>query len=300
MRKVMEWAAVAALAILASCQQMPEDNVDSRAMVKFSIEATTLPRSEINGWVDGVNEDLEMNGEQVKSRAEKEAATRMAFYLLDEEGVQVLNQEKDNSDDEYMSLYAEVPVGMYQLVAFAHNGNSDVSMDENAVITPEGKLTDSFVYYQELTLDEKSDNSQSIILDRCVAKFSLAHTDAIPESAATVEIMVSGAAKVLNAKTGFGTETDDYTVTFNIPNSAIGTKDNLFSVFVFLTDTESIVDITASTKDAEGKVLTSYDFEDVEMEVNMQTVYTGAFFHSDRKTSASINAEWKNNNEQTF
>ena len=51
---------------------------------------------------------------------------------------------------------------------------------------------------------------------------------------------------------------------------------------------------------ANGNKITSYTFEDVEMEVNMQTIYTGAFFHSDQKTSASINSEWKDNNEQTF
>ena len=291
MKKTARWVAVAALAMLASCQQVPEDDVDSRAMVKFSVEATILPSSEVSGWGEGADENLEMNGVQVKSRTETEAATRMAFYLLDEEGEKVLSQEKDNSDDEYMNLYAEVPVGAYQLVAFAHNGSEDVSMDENAIITPDGKLTDSFVYYKELTLDEESGNSQSIVIDRCVAKFSLVHTDAIPSGAASVELKVSGAAKVLNAKTGLGKEEKDYAVTFNIPTTAIGTKNNLFSVFVFLTDIESAVDVTATTKDADGNTITSYTFEDVEMEVNMQTIYTGAFFHSDQKIGATINSE---------
>lgn len=300
MKKTVGWVAVAALAMLASCQQVPENDVESRAMVKLSVEATTLPRSEVSGWGEGADENLEMNGVQVKSRAETEAATRMAFYLLDEDGEKVLSQEKDNSDDEYMNLYAEVPVGTYQLVAFAHNGSSDVSMDENAVITPEGKLTDSFIYYKELTLDEESDNSQSIVLDRCVAKFSLVHTDAIPTEAASVEIKVTGAAKVLNAKTGLGKEAADYTVTINIPSTAIGTKNNQFSVFVFLTDIESTVGVTAASKDADGNTITSYTFEDVEMEVNMQTIYTGAFFHSDQNIGATINSEWKENNEQTF
>ena len=290
MKKAVGWVAAVALAMLASCQQVPEDDVDSRAMVKFSVEATTLPRSEVSDWGEGADENLEMNGVQVKSRTETEAATRMAFYLLDEDGEKVLSQEKDNSDDEYMNLYAEVPVGTYQLVAFAHNGSEDVSVDENAVITPEGKLTDSFIYYKELTLNEESDNSQSIVLDRCVAKFSLMHTDAIPSGAASVELKMSGAAKALNAKTGLGKE-EDYTVSINIPSTAIGTKNNLFSAFVFLTGAESTVDVIATTKDADGNAITSYTLEDVEMEVNMQTIYTGAFFHSDQKISASINLD---------
>jgi hypothetical protein len=60
------------------------------------------------------------------------------------------------------------------------------------------------------------------------------------------------------------------------------------------------LDIVATSKDSSGNTITSYTFEDVEMEVNMQTIYTGAFFHSDQKISATINSEWKDNNEQTF
>ena len=37
-----------------------------------------------------------------------------------------------------------------------------------------------------------------------------------------------------------------------------------------------------------------------EDDVNMQTIYTGAFFHSGQKISATINSEWEDNNEQTF
>lgn len=296
----MKGMAAAMLLLLASCQQVPEDNVESRALVKFSVEATTLPRAEVKGWEKGAEADAELNGEQVKSRAEKEAATRMAFYLLNESGTKEVSQEKDNSDSEFMNLDAEVPVGTYQLVAFAHNGSSDVSVDANAVVTPEGKLTDSFLYYKVLTLDEESDNSQSIVLDRCVAKFSLVHTDAIPEGASSVEFKVTGGAKALNAKTGLGAEAVEHTVVINIPERLIGTKNNNFAFYVFLMSEESTLDIVATSKDGSGNTITSYTFEDVEMEVNMQTIYTGAFFHSDQKISATINSEWKDNNEQTF
>lgn len=300
MKKSLMLIALAAMGLWTACQQIPEDDVNSRAMTSLSVRATTLPSSDVDGWDLGSDTEYEMNGMQVQSRAEKEAATRMAFYLLDGEGVKVLSQEKDNSDSEYMSLNAEVPVGTYQLVAFAHNGSSDVSVDANAVVTPEGKLTDSFLYYKVLTLDEESDNSQSIVLDRCVAKFSLVHTDAIPEGASSVEFTIVGAAKALNAKTGFGAKSVEHSVVINIPERLIGTKNNNLAFYVFLMAEKSLLDISVVSKDANGNKITSYTFEDVEMEVNMQTIYTGAFFHSDQKISASINSEWKDNNEQTF
>lgn len=300
MRKLLTLIALAAMGLWTACQQIPEDNVNSRSMTSLSIKATTLPDSEVDEWDSGSDAEYEMNGTQIQSRAEKEAATRMAFYLLDESGTKVVSQEKDNSDSEYMSLNVEVPVGTYQLVAFAHNGSSDVSVNANAAVAPTGKLTDSFLYYKVLTLDEESDNSQSIVLDRCVAKFSLVHTDAIPEGASSVEFKVSGGAKVLNAKTGLGAEAVEHTVVINIPERLIGTKDNSFAFYIFLTAEKSSLDISVVSKDANGNKITSYTFEGVEMEVNMQTIYTGAFFHSDQKISASINSEWKDSNEQTF
>ena len=284
---------------LASCQQVAEDSPESRSMVTLKVKATTVEQ-EIQSWGPAMNSDITVNGAEVKSRAAQEAASRMAFFLLDEEGNKVLSQEKTNASDDYLNLYVEVPKGSYQLVAFGHNGTADVSIDADAVITPSGKLTDSFIYYKVLELDEEGEAEQSITLDRCVAKFSLKHTDVIPEGVASVEFVVTGAANVLNAKTGLGTDTEAQTVVITIPSSAEGTKNNTFSFYTFLTEKESTIDVTATSKDADGNVLTTYTFEDVEMEVNMQTIYSGAFFHSDQTIGASFNNEWKPNNEVGF
>ena len=299
MKKTARNVAIAALALFASCQQVAEDTSESRSMVTLKVRATTIEQ-DIQGWEPAVDSDITMNGTETKSRAEQEAVSRMAFFLLDEEGGKVLAQEKSNASDDYLSLYVEVPKGTYQLAAFGHNGTADASIDADVVITPSGKLTDSFIYYKVLGLDEESEAEQSIVLDRCVAKFSLKHTDAIPEGVASVEFVVTGAANVLNAKTGLGTDTEAQTVVITIPSSAEGTKNNTFSFYTFLTEKESTIDVTATSKDADGNVLTTYTFEDVEMEVNMQTIYSGSFFHSDQTIGVSFNTEWKPNNKIDF
>lgn len=278
---------------LVSCQQVAEDSTESRSMVTLKVKATTIEQ-EIQGWEPVDADDITINGKEVKSRAEQEAVSRMAFFLLDEEGKKVLAQEKSNTSNDYLNLYVEAPKGAYQLVAFGHNGTADASIDANAIITPpSGKLTDSFLYYKEIELNEESESEQSITLDRCVSKFSLKHTDAIPEGTATVEFVVTGAAKVLNAKTGLGDESEEQAIVINIPASAVGTKNNSFAFYTFLTSGESKLKIVATSKDADDAVLATYTFEDVEMEVNMQTIYSGAFFHADQKIGASFNTEWK-------
>lgn len=296
----LKCAAAGIALLLASCQQVAEDLPESRSMVTLKVKATTIEQ-DIQGWEQAVDGGVTMNGVEVQSRAEQEAVSRMAFYLLGEDGEKVLSQEKTNASDDYLSLYVEVPKGTYQLVAFGHNGTDDVSIDDEAVITPpSGKLTDSFIYYKEIELDEKSESEQNITLDRCVAKFSLKHTDTIPEGASSVEFVVTGAAKVLDAKTGLGSEAEEQTIVINIPASAEGTKNNTFAFYTFLTAEESTIDILATAKDSEGNVLTAYTFEDVEMEVNMQTIYSGAFFHSDQTIGVSFNTEWKPNNNVEF
>lgn len=300
MKKIVRNVVIAALTLFASCQQVAEDTAESRSMVTLKVKATTIEQ-DIQGWEPAVDSDITMNGTEVKSRAGQEAVSRMAFFLLDEEGEKVLAQEKPNTSDDYLNLYVEVPKGTYQLVAFGHNGTADASIDANAVITPpSGKLLDSFIHYKVIELDEESETEQSITLDRCVAKFSLKHTDAIPEGAASVEFVVAGAAKVLDAKTGLGTEAEEQKIVINIPASAEGTKNNTFSFYTFLTAKESTIDVTATSKDADGNTLTSYTFEDVEMEVNMQTIYSGAFFNSDQSIKVSFNTEWEPNNEVGF
>lgn len=281
------------LTALLSCQQVPNDSLESRAMATINIQATTLGKNEIGEWEDTGSSDITINGTETDSRAATEYVTRMAFFLVDEDGNQVLTQEKGSNEDGFMNLYAELPVGTYKLIVFGHNGTSSVSLSEDKTITPNGKTTDSFHYYQEITLDEDTPNDQSITLDRCVAKFSIKHTDAIPADASSVELNIIGASNTLDALTGLAPSAAEQSVSISIPASAEGSKGNTFSIFTFLTAEKSSVDITATAKDSDGNPITSYTFEDVPVEINMQTIYTGAFFHSDRQVSVSINNEWK-------
>lgn len=286
MKNIVNIVNILIIVLLLSCQQIPDDNLSNQQMTKIHIQASLISKDDIE--------------EGEKSRSENQLVSRMAFFLFKEDGSQVLEQQKTNNEDGFLNFYAEVPVGAYHLIAFAHNGDSNVSVSKDNTITPEGKVTDSFHYYQKITLDENSENMQNITLNRCVAKFSIKHTDAIPEGATSVEIRTSGGNKTINAMTGFASDVADQTVVINIPSSAVGSKNNSFSIYTFLTQNESILNITATVKDTNGNNITQYTFENVEMEINMQTIYTGAFFHSDRGFAATINDKWKDDNHISF
>lgn len=294
-----ETAYVALLASLLACQQMPDDTLETRSMVKLEINATTLAKSDIGDWESGEDSDITINGTETKSRSTTEAVKRMTFSLIGEDGSEVVSQQKNSDDEGYMTLSTEVPEGKYELVAFGHNGASSVSVGEGKTIAPSGKLTDSFLYYKELDLTGSS-KTKDITLDRCVAKFTLKHTDKMPDGVTSVVIEVSGGGKVLDATTGLATESADLSSTIDIPSTAIGTANNTFSIYAFLTDEEDEVDVTVTAKDKDGKTLAKHEFKDVELEVNMQTIYTGSFFKRSQGFTASVNTEWKDSNEVEF
>lgn len=295
-----ETAAAMFLGSLLSCQQIQEDSTKPRPMVRIEINATTLLKSDIGDWNDGGSGDITTNGTPVSSRSADEAVKRMAFVLINEDGEKTIAQEKSSEDDDYMTLTAEVPEGEYTLIAFGHNGTSSATISASKTITPEGKLTDSFLYYKEMELTNSSSGSKSITLDRCIAKFSMKHTDEIPDGVASIVFHISGGGRVLDASTGFATETAAQTVTVNLPESGVPKKDNTFSAFTFLPSEEAELDITVSAKDKDGEAIATYEFEDVDMEVNMQTIYTGAFFKRSKSFSASVNRDWKDSNEVSF
>lgn len=287
--------------VLASCQQMAETEAESRSLAKLRLSATTLSQSEIGQWDSAVEKDVTIIGEETHTRAASEAVSRMAFALLDEDGNKIVSQEKSSGENGYLNFYAEVPPGTYRLIAFGHNGGGNVTIGADCSITPPGdKLTDSFLYSEELTLSETDERDKSITLNRCVAKFAINHTDEIPTGVSTIEIATNGTGSVLNAKTGLAASTGEQTTSISIPASAAGSKDNTFAIFVFLDSEEDIIDFTAKAKDANGNIIASHSFEDIPMEINMQTICTGVFFHADQDISVSVNYDWKSDKGLTF
>ena len=287
--------------MLAGCQQAKEiEPIESR-MVSLSIGANISFDVEIGEWGSGTDSDLEANGEAVKSRTETSPASRMAFVLLGEDGKKVVAQEKGSDDKYFLTLRAQVPVGTYRLIAFGHNGSSDATIGTDANISfPGEKLTDSFLYCDELVLDETVAKEKTVTLKRCVSRLSVKHTDVVPSNAASVEIVVSGAGNVLNAGTGFVDETCEQTITIQIPESANGTKDNSFSCYLFLKEKQGTVDMKVTVKDTDGEVITYHELTDVAVKVNAKTICTGVLFHAGQNLTAAFDTAWGDDEEVEF
>lgn len=283
--------------LMLSCQQVSEENPDSQLLVKFTLNATTIQR-EVEDWEDAVNSDGIIHAQESKSRATEEAVTRMTFAILDKDGNKVIEQEKPSTESGYMSLSAELPKGTYQLIAFGHNGSSNATVNSDGIISLSGnKLTDSFLFYDEISLSELDEEERNVVLERCVSKLCIKHTDTMPKGVASVELSFSEGGNSLDAKTGYAPEACSQTITINIPASVIGEKGNSFTAYTFLTEEETSMTVTATAKDASGNTIISHTIENVPMEINAKTTCTGLFFHSNQSIEATINTSWKEDKE---
>jgi hypothetical protein len=151
-------------------------------------------------------------------------------------------------------------------------------------------------------VSKETTSALNIELKRCVAKFEVFATDAIPEWIAQMHVVAEGGGVVLNAKTGLAAKDAVQDKRLDIPASFIGKTGKYFSTYTFLPSEEANMSFTLSAIDTEGNTRLAHEFTDAPMTVNQITRYTGELFCTSVHTGGNITAdtEWTATNEFTF
>lgn len=210
-----------------------------------------------------------------------------------------LNKEiSQRSDaDDFGIITDELKYGSHELYFIGHKTEITSFANGNASFN---KISDTFSYYVNLTVDSETSSTQTIEMPRRVAKFELVANDALPENLSTVNFSITGAATSLNAKTGKGTTTTIQTKTIQVPNSNLNTKGCSFSAYVFLIDNTGQISVTVTAKDESDNILASHTFHNVEMETNYITRYKGNMFSGGFGMNISASSEWSGTKDNTF
>ena len=298
--KTLKGILAAGLMVLAltGCGQSTEDVPVESRMVSLNIGANIQLSTEIAEWGSGTDSDLEMNG---TSRAETCPVNRLAFVLLNEKGEKVVSQEKGSEESGFLTLQARVPIGTYELIAFGHKGAKNAVIGTDASVGLSGeKLTDSFLHYSELVLENNVAKEKEITLKRCVSRISVKCKDDVPADAATIEVKVIGAGNVLDARTGFAKELSEQQMVFQIPSDVVGETEISFSGYLFLASKEDVVDLEVTVKDADGEVMTNHQLKDVPVKVNVKTICSGILCHANQSLNATFDAEWDGTEDIEF
>lgn len=211
--------------------------------------------------------------------------SRMHFVIYkDGEKQKAINQKAGDASFGQVSLTLDP--GDYEVLILGHScpGKDNPNMKEATKIqfsnlTDSGNGTgysDTFYYYGTLSVDSKS-ISQSFLLKRAVAMFRFTTTDVKPSNIKKFRFYYTGGSGALNATTGLGCVNSKQLVYFDTPDSEDG-KPMQFDIFTFLHATAGQLTIQIKALDSNDNAVFERTFEDVPMERNTITQYSGTFF----------------------
>ena len=276
------------------------------AIVFISCEKATLPDADGNGnqQEDGISINFSIaNIEQVafddgvtKTRAAiADMCSRITFaFFQNDEKVKQVSQKA--SDTGFGNLTVSLPAGNYKFVVLAHSGieNPTVTSLEKITFGNNGKLSDTFYYYGELSITEPKD--MSLTLRRAVAMVRFITTDAVPTDVKKMKFNYTGGSSTLNAVTGLGSVNSQQEETFTIETAAHSGQSE-YEIYTFPHDTNGTLKLTVTALMNNDEEYKKEIFEEVPVTRNQITKYTGKFFEntlkpSEIKMSLQTDDEW--------
>jgi hypothetical protein len=205
--------------------------------------------------------------------------------------VQQLHQS-DNTSEDFGRPVLTLAYGSHHVYFIAARGASPV-LDANAKTITFGSVRETFWKDYEVSVVATSNGNRAVTLDRVVTKLSLAFTDAVSESAATINFTPSTWYYGLNYKTGEPTAgTTSQTNTMQVPAGYAGRTDVSAAYFSISPSTEWTTDVTINSKDAGGNIIGQGVMTAVPLKRNRITEYSGPLFTTGVALSLSINATW--------
>lgn len=210
-------------------------------------------------------------------------------------GNKVKQVNQTTSDQDFGKIQLTLPAGKYKVVILAYSGSKSATMTDAEKVTFSGGMSDTFWYCKDIDLE--SDTSEDIMMKRIVAMFRLSMTDAMPSNVKTLKFAYTGGSSTLNGVTGLGCVNSRQSEEFTITSDMVG-KAHDFDIFTFPKPDSQTLKVTVTALDASGNQLIQHVFDGVEIQCNMITKYTGAFFTDvGSGTNASFSGRLLTNDE---
>ena len=228
----------------------------------------------------------------MKSRASRASMADYADSLLcvdymDGTAVQKLSQPSDEPFSVTMDY------GEHELRFMGHS-STDWSVDEETGIFRAAKVTETFLKRVPLTVDENTEESLTVQMERVVTKRTLMIQDAIPAGVAKLELTVGGHLAALDMATGLGVaeEKKDFSVAWDLDGSYAGMQGLKLTVFSFCEEGEFELSLRVVARDAEGNVLADRSASGIPMLINRCTVAKGRIFSMNGGVTFSEPGDW--------
>lgn len=281
--------------LFAACEKpmaendSPNDNPETEdgARIVFGVSNVELT------YFDGepANARRSVGVEEVCSRIS------LAIFDFDDDGkVKNINQSKDAKDFGKISVVLQP--GTYRVVVIAHNGGGAATINSpHEIKFKDNKVTDTFYCYDIITIDGNA--SYDLVLKRAVAMFRLVVNDKTPKQVAQMKFYYTGGSSTFNAETGYGSVDSRQTELRNVVNDAYDASSQ-YDVYTFPHSDGKKLKMKVSALDSEDGVVCEREFDNVTVEKNKITQYSGFFYGESpgdgRSFTFSVDDEWTYDN----
>lgn len=201
---------------------------------------------------------------------------KINFAVYDSIGdrVKSISQSSDY-DNDFGTVKVCLPEGNYKVVALAHNGKANASTTNMNRITFNGKVTDTFVYSEDINVKGNSDYQMT--LKRCVAKILFTIKDKVPDEVKQIKFFYTGGSSTLDGISGWGCVNSRQTEIRDVKAEARADS-SVYELYTFPQDSNGSLDITVSCLDSSGNILYERMFDDVKVSKCGITTCTARLF----------------------
>lgn len=221
------------------------------------------------------------------------------FDYVGEELQQTVHQS--STDQSFCVLSASMGYGEHTLYFVASRGTTPTS-DTDAQTITWAKPSDTFWATATVTVSPSSASSQAVSLSRVATRLRITVNDEVPTGAAKFVITPAQWYYGIDYTTGNGVSpSSNQPREVNIPSSYIGTTGQLaISIFGFVPSSGWHTDITAALKASDESILGQVTLEDVTLNKNITTSYSGGILGTSKAFTLSADDTWGDEDVHTW
>lgn len=267
MKKYMIWMLACGLAMASTACQ--------KAVIEENETSTVVENGVAVQFNVGKLEQIPF-GNTMAARATdiRTACTRLSLAVY-QNGKKTSQINQLATDADYGKVRLVLTPGTYRIAVIAHSGEKNPTMTDAERITFDGKVTDTFYYCDEFTVQGNA--THDLTLRRAVAMFRLIVEDSIPEKVTTMRFYYTGGSSTFDAVHGVGcvnskqSESRTVATTMRAPGST-------YEVYTFPRADSQSLKMQVTAHDAASNVVMEQTFAGVGISRNMITQYSGTLF----------------------
>ena len=221
------------------------------------------------------------------------------FDYVGDELQQTVHQS--STDDGFGSISASMGYGDHTLYFVASRGTTPTS-DTDAQTITWVKPSDTFWATATVTVSPSSESSQAVSLSRVATRLRITVNDEVPAQAAKFVITPAQWYYGIDYTTGSGIAPSvNQPREVNIPSSYIGTTGQLaIAIFGLVPSADWHTDITAALKASDDSTLGSVTLENVTLNKNITTAYSGGILGTAKSFTLSADDTWGDDDIHTW